>query len=167
MSTPTRLGRAGVPLDGLERRPLPTRRGSVRLGIRIARVLEPGALVLLDGDLGAGKTFLARAIARALGVTGRFTSPTFTLVHEYPCAIGTLLHVDLYRVRGEAGACAREVSRLGLRERRGEGAALLVEWGGDAEAALGGRPALTVTLAIAGEHERVATIGGRHASDIV
>ncbi|HXX68808.1 MAG TPA: tRNA (adenosine(37)-N6)-threonylcarbamoyltransferase complex ATPase subunit type 1 TsaE, partial [Polyangiaceae bacterium] len=94
-------------------------------------------------------------------------SPTFTLVHEYPCAIGSLLHVDLYRLRGEDAALALELSRLGLVERRLEGALLVVEWGEEAESALGGHPALTVALAIAGEHERVAWIGGHRAGDIL
>lgn len=130
-------------------------------------MLEPGDLVLLVGDLGAGKTFLTRAIARALGIADRIPSPTFTLVNEYPCAIGTLLHVDLYRVRGDESTLAVELHRLGLRQRRLEGALLVVEWGEEAQAALGGSPALTVALAIAGEHERVAAIGGERASVIV
>jgi tRNA threonylcarbamoyladenosine biosynthesis protein TsaE len=146
---------------------LPTRRSSVELGAKVARVLAPGDLVLLAGDLGTGKTFLTRAIARALGIVDRIPSPTFTLVNEYPCAIGTLLHVDLYRVRGEEAPLALEVHRLGLRQRRLEGALLIVEWGEEAQPALGGHAALTVALAIAGEHERVATIGGERASDIV
>lgn len=163
MSRTVGHGHGDISSDSGLPRLLPTRRRSLELGAKIARVLAPGDLVLLTGGLGAGKTFVARAIARALGVVDRVTSPTFTLVNEYPCAIGTFLHVDLYRVRGEAGA----PSRLGLYERRLEGALLVVEWGEEAEGALGGRPALTVALAIAGDHQRVATIGGERASDIV
>lgn len=144
------------------RRTLHTRRDTRQLGAAIARSLEAGDLVVLSGDLGAGKTFLVRAIARALGVEGRVTSPTFTLVHEYATARGALLHVDLYRLRGTARLDA-EVARLGLRERRGEGAILLVEWGEDATAALGGDPALTVSLVMTGERERVATLSGPRA----
>jgi len=146
---------------------LATRRATLRLGARIARVLAPGDLALLSGGLGAGKTFLARAIARGLGVTDRIPSPTFSLVHEYACAIGTLLHVDLYRVRDDPGAFVRELARLGLYERRAEGAVLVVEWGEEAQQALGGRTALIVNLTIDGEHARVATIGGRRARDVV
>ena len=116
---------------------LASRRDTTRLGGRIAAVLEPGDLVLLSGDLGAGKTFLARAIARARGVPTdiAIASPTFTLVQEYETPNGALLHVDLYRLREEgldakvSPATVREVRRLGLAERRAEGAILLVEWG--------------------------------------
>jgi len=142
-------------------RTLRTRRETQQFGAAIGRVLAPGDLVVLSGDLGAGKTFLVRAIARALGVRATVTSPTFTLVHEYPAGRATLVHADLYRLRG--GALHVEVARLGLRERRAEGAILLVEWGEDAVDALGGAPALAVVLAIAGEHERVATVSGARA----
>ncbi len=142
-------------------RTLRTRRETQQLGAAIARVLEPGDLVVLSGDLGAGKTFLVRAIARALGVRGAVTSPTFTLVHEYAAARGALVHADLYRLRG--AALGEEVARLGLRERRAEGAILIVEWGEDAVDALGGAPSVAVVLAIAAEHERVATVSGARA----
>ncbi|HEX3345421.1 MAG TPA: tRNA (adenosine(37)-N6)-threonylcarbamoyltransferase complex ATPase subunit type 1 TsaE, partial [Polyangiaceae bacterium] len=126
---------------------------------------EPGDLVLLSGELGAGKTFLARTIARALGVDGSVTSPTFALVLEYETERATLVHVDLYRLRGPD--LAAEVARLGLRERRREGAVLLVEWGDDAVEALGGEPSLVVSLVVAGELERVATLSGPRADGIV
>jgi len=146
-------------------RALPTRRATTQLGEAIGRVLAPGDLVLLSGDLGAGKTFLVRAIARGLGVEGRVTSPTFTLVQEYALAKGgALLHVDLYRVLDTAAGIATEVSRLGLRERRGEGAIVLVEWGDAALAALGGDVALTVRLRGSGEHAREAELTGERVA---
>lgn len=106
--------------------PLPTRRATTRLGRALAAALRPGDLVLLSGSLGAGKTFLARAICRALGVPHETTvaSPTFALIHEYPTRIGPLLHVDLYRLEDP-----RAVAQLGLREALAEGAIALVEWG--------------------------------------
>jgi len=144
---------------------LPARRDTRRLGAAIAGVLEAGDLAVLSGDLGAGKTFLVRAIARALGVETAVTSPTYALVQEYATKRAPLVHVDLYRLRGPG--LAAEVARLGLRERRREGAILLVEWGEDAADALGGEPDLVVSLAIAGELERVATLSGPRADGIV
>lgn len=144
---------------------LPTRLATRALAGRVARRLVPGDLVLLDGELGAGKTFFARALLRALGVPGAraVTSPTFILVNEYEATRGPVLHADLYRLRESAGAAgeglAREAAALGLRERRGEGAVVLVEWSGGAEEVLG--PArLRVALAITGPHARRATLTG-------
>lgn len=146
-------------------RDLPTRRDSRRFAQAMARVLAPGDLVSLSGDLGAGKTFLVRALARALGVEGAVTSPTFTLVREYALARGeSLLHADLYRLRGDAGVFAAEVARLGLRERRADGAIVVVEWGDGILPALGGDPALCVRLTVAGPHARRAVVDGARAA---
>jgi tRNA threonylcarbamoyladenosine biosynthesis protein TsaE len=145
-------------------RALRTRRDTRRLGAAIAGVLVPGDLAMLSGDLGAGKTFLARAIARALGAVGAITSPTFALVHEYATARGPLLHADLYRLRGER--LVDEVARLGLRDRRTEGAILLVEWGEDAAASLG-EAALAVSLVVEGDGSRRAALSGPRSGDIV
>jgi tRNA threonylcarbamoyladenosine biosynthesis protein TsaE len=149
-------------------RSLRTRRETTRLGASIAAQLRPGDLVVLSGDLGAGKTFLARAIARGLGVGARerVTSPTFTLVHEHATRRGAVLHVDLYRLLDSPATLATEVARLGLRERRGEGAILLVEWGDPAVTELGGDPALVVDLAITGKTTRAAVVRGPRAADV-
>ena len=105
-----------------------------RLGRRLAACLAPGDLLLLEGELGAGKTFLARAIARGLGVPTevRITSPTFDLVHELPARI-PLVHVDLYRI--DAGA---DLLELGLLDRIGGDAIVLIEWGARFASELGG-----------------------------
>ncbi len=136
-----------------------------RLGRSIAAVLVPGDLVLLSGALGAGKTQLAAALGAGLGAEGRLTSPTFALVHEHAARRAPLVHADFYRLRGEG--LARDVVRLGLRERRAEGAVVVVEWGDDAIAVLGGSPAVAVRLEIAGARERVAFVSGPRVGDIV
>jgi tRNA threonylcarbamoyladenosine biosynthesis protein TsaE len=135
--------------------PLPTRRATVRLARALAAALAPGDLVILGGELGAGKTFFTRALCRALGLPAstRVTSPTFTLVHEHEARL-PVAHADLYRLDDPD-----ELAELGLRERRGEGAALVVEWGAPFEAALGG-DALVLELAVPASGEgRVATLG--------
>lgn len=138
---------------------LRSRRDTTRLGVRIADALSAGDLVTLSGDLGAGKTFLARAIARRLGVPTEvaIASPTFTLVQEYETKKGTLLHVDLYRLRDTPNALL-DVRRLGLAERRAEGAMLLVEWAEGFERELG-EATLSVAIRIA-DGTRIATVEG-------
>ena len=87
----------------------------------LARQLPERAVVWLHGDLGAGKSTLARAMLRALGVQGAIRSPTYTLVERYPIAAGDALHLDLYRI-GDAG----ELEFLGLDA--DDGRLWLVEW---------------------------------------
>jgi tRNA threonylcarbamoyladenosine biosynthesis protein TsaE len=91
----------------------------------VASLLRPGDLLVLTGDLGAGKTAFTQGLARALGVTEPVTSPTFTLLRSYPTASGAaLLHADLYRL-----VRLGEVVDLGLPELLEEGAFAVVEWG--------------------------------------
>lgn len=129
--------------------PLPTRRSTIHLAARLAPLLAPADLVILEGDLGAGKTFFARALCRALGVPARLPiqSPTFTLVHEHDARL-PVRHADLYRLRDAA-----ELAQLGLREQRADGALLLVEWGTPFIDELGG-DALLLSFAITPSGER-------------
>ena len=131
--------------------PLPNRRSTIQLARRLAEALRGGDLVVLAGGLGAGKTFFARAVCRALGVSSDVpvTSPTFTLVHEYEGTV-PILHADLYRL-----ASAGELTELGLREQRAAGALLLVEWGEPYLDALGG-DGLLLELAVSPAGERAA-----------
>ena len=92
------------------------------LGRRLADGLKRGDALALWGDLGAGKTTLARAILRALGVTEDVPSPTFTLVQRYDTPRLTVHHFDLYRLKREA-----ELDELGWDDALADGAAL-VEW---------------------------------------
>jgi len=101
-------------------------------GARLAGRLRGGDIVLLDGDLGAGKTTFIQGVGRALGVDDVVTSPTFTLVRDYPTAAGFhLLHADVYRLER-----LQEVLDLALPEQVEEGACALIEWGERAAAAL-------------------------------
>jgi tRNA threonylcarbamoyl adenosine modification protein YjeE len=102
--------------------PLPDLAATAALGARIAASLATGDVVALDGDLGAGKTTLARAILRALGVGENVPSPSFTLVQAYDTSRLTVSHFDLYRLKSAA-----EMRELGLDEALEDGAAL-VEW---------------------------------------
>jgi tRNA threonylcarbamoyl adenosine modification protein YjeE len=148
--------------------PLPTRRDTVRLGAAIAKALRPGDLMTLAGGLGAGKTFLVRALCRALGVEGehRITSPTFTLVHEYEGDKGLRLHhADLYRLRG-AKDPARELADLDLRSARIAGDLVLVEWPQGFEAYLGGPADLHLHLELAPKG-RLATLSGPRSAQIL
>lgn len=104
--------------------PLPNRRATRRLGERLAALVRAGDVLFLEGELGSGKTFLARRICRALGVprSEPITSPTFALVHELAGRV-PIVHADLYRLEHAA-----ELDELGLEELLPR-AVGLVEWG--------------------------------------
>jgi tRNA threonylcarbamoyladenosine biosynthesis protein TsaE len=129
---------------------------TVAVGERLARTLQPGAVVLLYGQLGAGKTAFVRGLARGLGAADDdVSSPTFTIVQEYHGASLTLYHVDLYRLE------PKEVDDLGLDDLMVPESVVAIEWA-DRWA---GRPvdAIEVTIEDRGEERRLIRIGGTSA----
>jgi tRNA threonylcarbamoyladenosine biosynthesis protein TsaE len=100
------------------------------LGQRLAALLRPGDVVVLDGELGTGKTVIAKGIAVGLGIEEPVVSPTFTVVREYD-APTPLVHVDVYRLDH-----VQELHDLGFDDLVGEEAVTVVEWGDRVSTAL-------------------------------
>jgi len=96
---------------------------TLKFGEQLAATLHPGDVLALSGDLGAGKTVLIKGIARGLGVTQDVTSPTFTLVHEYPGGRLPLFHIDLYRLDTVDQALA-----IGIEEYLNGSGITAIEW---------------------------------------
>ncbi len=94
------------------------------LGAAVAALARPGDVVVLAGDLGAGKTAFVQGFGRGLGVTERITSPTFTLVHVYEDGRLPIHHLDVYRLEQ-----MHEALDLGLAEMLDDGSVVLIEWG--------------------------------------
>jgi tRNA threonylcarbamoyladenosine biosynthesis protein TsaE len=118
---------------------------TLELGARLARALRTGGGVIhLKGDLGAGKTTLARGLLRTAGVEGTLRSPTYTLMEPYAAGGRSFLHLDLYRLADPA-----EVEQLGLRDYPVETTLWLVEWP-EKGAGFLPTPDLEVRLSIAG-----------------
>jgi tRNA threonylcarbamoyladenosine biosynthesis protein TsaE len=99
---------------------------TIAFGRKLAAELSPPLIVLLRGDLGAGKTTLVKGIAEGFGAARAedVTSPTFSLVHEYRGSGTTLYHIDLYRIDTE-----RDLETLGLDDLLAPNGILLIEWG--------------------------------------
>lgn len=132
---------------------------TLALGERLGQVLRPGLSVWLVGDLGAGKTTLARGLLRGLGYLGRVKSPTYTLVELYTLSRFNLYHFDLYRI-----ADPDEWEDAGFRECFNEASVCLVEWPEKAKGVLP-PPDVQVSLEFSdgGRHARMSglTEGGK------
>jgi tRNA threonylcarbamoyladenosine biosynthesis protein TsaE len=126
-------------------------------GRTLSDLLVPPKVVLLRGDLGAGKTTLIKGIAAAFGAASEddVTSPTFTLVHEYRGPHANLYHIDLYRVD-----TPRELETLGLDDLIGENSILLIEWGEKFARFVRDRD-VEIRLERVGENERKIHVQGR------
>ncbi len=99
---------------------------TIAFGRSLVELLAPPKLILLRGDLGAGKTTLVKGIAAAFEAAAEedVTSPTFTLIHEYRGPLANLYHIDLYRID-----TPRELDTLALDDLRDSASILLIEWG--------------------------------------
>lgn len=134
MSTPASTGASrSVRLDDVD--------ATATLAAALADTLPARGVIYLEGELGAGKTTLARALLRRLGVQGPVRSPTYTLVERYPVAAGEVAHLDLYRI-----ADPEELHFLGLQDLMAEVTLWLVEW---PERGRGALPAADLRLCLA------------------
>ncbi len=120
------------------------------LAKRIADTLKGGEIILLEGELGAGKTTFTKGLAKALGVTEEVTSPTFTLMNVYEDGRLPLCQLDMYRLEGED-----EAEELGLFDTVPENAVKVIEWNKFSD--LTGR-VIDVKISVDGEHDRVFTV---------
>ena len=93
------------------------------LGAKLARVLRPGDVAVLKGELGAGKSEFARGVARGLGITGPVPSPSFTILNAYDEGNVPFYHFDWYRISDP-----REIGEMGLEEQLGGDGIALIEW---------------------------------------
>jgi len=121
-----------------------------RIAARVAATLHPGEVLLVSGDLGAGKTAFVRGLAEGLGLDGdQVTSPTFTLVHEYRGGRLPLIHVDLYRLDSV------DLAEIGLDDDLATAGVVAVEWPERLTRAVPG--AIHIRIDDAGGDERVIT----------
>lgn len=128
----------------------------MELGERFGKHSEPGALILLSGELGAGKTVLVKGIALGLGIEDpdSVTSPSFIIVNIYPARL-TLYHVDLYRIEHP-----NEVDQLGLEDFLGGDGVAVVEWGEYLPRRYLPEEWMEIRLEMTGEEERRITLNG-------
>jgi tRNA threonylcarbamoyladenosine biosynthesis protein TsaE len=138
---------------------LPAEADTLALGRGLAACIAPGLVIYLIGELGAGKTTLARGLLRGLNYGGKVKSPTFTLVEVYELSRLYLYHFDFYRFTGSSNA--REFGETGFREYFNPQSVCLVEWPDNAA----GLPAadLRVVLDVAGSGRNVAIFAGSEA----
>jgi tRNA threonylcarbamoyladenosine biosynthesis protein TsaE len=131
---------------------------TTELGRRLAADLKPGTIVLLRGDLGAGKTTMVKGIAEGFKAARAedVTSPTFTLIHEYRGPAVTLFHIDLYRIDTQ-----RELDTLALDDLMTANSILLIEWGEKFERFAKERD-VEIAIEHRGAEDRVITVNAQN-----
>jgi tRNA threonylcarbamoyladenosine biosynthesis protein TsaE len=130
---------------------LPSPEATAIFGVAIAKALKAGQVVFLEGELGAGKTTLVRAILSGLGWTGSVRSPSYALVHGYPDLAPAIHHLDLYRIGSMEEALGLDLDHL-----LDQGGTLLIEWADRLEDAI--KPSFTIAMEITGTESRQARI---------
>jgi len=128
------------------------------VGAKLAKQLNPGAVIAYRGDLGAGKTAFTRGLARGLGIADAVTSPTYTIVNEYLSGRMPLFHFDMYRLRS-----ADELFDIGWEDYLERGGVCAVEWSENVADAL--ENPITVTIETTGEQSRKITVTGGKSDD--
>lgn len=125
-----------------------------RLAALLGGIVQPGAVIVLDGDLGAGKTTFVRGLADGMGLTGTVvSSPTFTLIHEYDGDV-PLYHFDTYRLNDPS-----EFVELGAEEYLASGGVCAIEWGGRVTSELPSERLEIVLTAARDESHEAAAVG--------
>ncbi len=127
--------------------------GTVLAGEETGKKLLPGDVLAFYGDLGAGKTAFIRGVARGLGIASRVSSPTFTIVNEYPGPV-PLFHFDMYRL-----GSSDELFEIGWEDYLTRGGVCCVEWTENVADAMPAE-AVTVTIEKTGENARKITVSG-------
>lgn len=130
---------------------------TLKIGQQIASTLVGGDILLMYGDLGAGKTTLTKGIAKGLGVDNDITSPTFTLMNMYPVDVGNikqLVHIDTYRMED-----AQELLSIGVQDYLGSPDTItIIEWPEKIESLLTGKNIKKIHLEHLGEEKRKITL---------
>ncbi|MBQ2853995.1 MAG: tRNA (adenosine(37)-N6)-threonylcarbamoyltransferase complex ATPase subunit type 1 TsaE [Oscillospiraceae bacterium] len=130
------------------------------IGAALGKILPPGSIIAYRGDLGAGKTAFTRGLARGLGCTELVTSPTYTIVNEYPGGRCPLFHFDMYRLRS-----SDDLWDIGWEDYLDRNGICAVEWSENVADAL--ENPITITIKKLGEESRRITIvGGDFLADL-
>ena len=132
-----------------------------KLGQKMADLLRPGDVIAFYGDLGAGKTAFTRGLARGLGILSRITSPTYTIVNEYPEGRLPLFHFDMYRLHD-----ADELFDIGWEDYLARGGVCAVEWSENVASALAGAIRVEITRADGETERKIEIDGGERFADL-